>query len=114
MFLAHWCSHCQREVPAVTDYLANNDVSVEFQSVATGSDPTAPNYPPSVWLEREDWPVSTLYDDQSDSAGTAYGLSAFPFWVVLDADGVVRARFSGGLDDSRLGSVIEFASSLAG
>jgi thiol-disulfide isomerase/thioredoxin len=114
MFLAHWCSHCQREVPTVTDYLANNDVSVQFQSVATGSNPTAPNYPPSDWLEAEDWPVATLYDDQSNTAGTAYGLSAFPFWVVLDADGAVQARFSGELDDVQLASVIEFAGTLAG
>jgi thiol-disulfide isomerase/thioredoxin len=114
MFLAHWCSHCQREVPKVTDYLASNDVGVEFLSVATGSNATAPNYPPSVWLEREEWPVSTIYDDQANTAGTAYGLSGYPFWVVLDSDGVVQARFSGALTDEQLVAVVETTEALEG
>lgn len=112
MFLAHWCPHCQREVPRVTDYLAANDVDVEFLSVATGSNATATNFPPSVWLEREDWPVPTLYDDAANTAGSAYGLSGFPFWVVLDSDGLVQSRFSGELTTEQLQSVVDFASSL--
>lgn len=114
MFLAHWCSHCQREVPRVTDYLANNEVGVEFVSVATGSDATAPNYPPSVWLERENWPVATIYDDQANTAGNAYGLSGYPFWVVLDGEGVVQARFSGELNEEQLASVVETTEALSG
>lgn len=114
LFLAHWCSHCQAEVPRVTEYLANNEVDVEFLSVATSSAVDAPNYPPSRWLESEDWPVPTLYDDQANSAGTAYGLSAFPFWVVLDGNGVVRARFTGELDQQQLASVVELAATLEG
>ena len=114
MFLAHWCSHCQREVPRVTDYLANNDVGVEFLSIATGSDATAPNYPPSVWLEREEWPVSTIYDDQANTAARAFGLSGYPFWVVLDGDGVVQARFSGELTEEQLVAVVETTEALEG
>ena len=114
LFLAHWCSHCQREVPAVTDYLAANDVDVEFLSVATGSNATAPNYPPSVWLEREEWPVPTLYDDASSTAGEAYGLSGYPFWVILDSEGAVQSRFSGEVTDEQLQAVVDFAASLRG
>ena len=114
MFLAHWCSHCQREVPRVTDYLANNEVGVEFLSIATGSNATAPNYPPSVWLEREEWPVSTIYDDQANTAAIAFGLSGYPFWVVLDGDGVVQARFSGELTEEQLVAVVETTEALEG
>jgi thiol-disulfide isomerase/thioredoxin len=114
MFLAHWCSHCQREVPSVTDYLAENDVDVEFLAVATGSNATAPNYPPSVWLEREGWPVPTLYDDADSTAGKAYGLSGYPFWVILDSDGAVQSRFSGEVTDEQLQAVVDFAATLRG
>lgn len=114
LFLAHWCSHCQAEVPRVTDYLAENEVDVEFLAVATSSNATAPNYPPSVWLEREEWPVPTIYDDAAGSAGTAYGLSGFPFWAILDNDGVVQSRFSGELSTEQLQSVVDFASTLSG
>ncbi len=112
MFLAHWCSHCQREVPRVADYLNNNEVSVQFQSIATGSDPVAVNYPPSVWLDLAGWPVETMYDDQATTAANAYGLSGFPFWVVLDGDGVVQARFSGELTEEQLVAVVETTASL--
>ena len=113
MFLAHWCSHCQAEVPDVTAYLAANDPGdVAFSSVATGSDSSAPTFPPSAWLERENWPVDTLYDDAQNTAATAYGLSAFPYWVVLDGDGVVQSRFTGELTESELISVVEFAANL--
>lgn len=114
LFLAHWCSHCQAEVPRVTGFLAENDVDVEFLSVATGSNATAPNYPPSVWLEREAWPVPTIYDDAVGTASTAYGLSGFPFWVILDSDGIVRSRFSGEATTEQLEAVIEFADTLRG
>lgn len=114
LFLAHWCSHCQAEVPRVTDYLTENDVDVEFQSVATGSNATAPNYPPSVWLEREEWPVPTVYDDAAGTAGAAYGLSGFPFWVILDSEGVVQSRFSGEATTEQLEAVVEFAETLRG
>lgn len=115
MFLAHWCSHCQREVPDVTAYLAANDPGdVVFSAVATGSDATAPNFPPSVWLERENWPVETIYDDSENTAATAYGLSAFPFWVVLDGDGVVQSRFTGELTEDELAAIVEFATDLDG
>lgn len=114
LFLAHWCSHCQREVPRVTEYLAENDVDVEFLSVATGSNATAPNYPPSVWLEREAWPVPTMYDDAGGTAGNAYGLSGFPFWVILDSDGVVQSRFSGEATEEQLQAVVDFAVTLSG
>jgi thiol-disulfide isomerase/thioredoxin len=114
LFLAHWCAHCQREVPSVTDYLAENDVDVEFLSVATGSNATAPNYPPSVWLEREEWPVPTLYDDAAGTAGSAYGLSGYPFWVILDSDGAVQSRFSGEVTDEQLQAVVDFAATLRG
>lgn len=114
LFLAHWCSHCQREVPRVTQYLDENEVDVEFLSVATGSNATAPNYPPSVWLEREEWPVPTMYDDAVGTAGNAYGLSGFPFWVILDSDGVVQSRFSGEATTEQLQAVVDFASALGG
>lgn len=97
LFVAHWCPHCQREVPLVQSWLSGGGSTggVDLYAVATGNDPARPNYPPGSWLERERWTVPTVMDDAASSIGQAYGLSAFPFWVFVRADGTVAARASG-------------------
>ncbi|MEX2655172.1 MAG: TlpA disulfide reductase family protein [Acidimicrobiia bacterium] len=101
LFLAHWCPACQAEVPALTDWVEAHGlpVGVDLIAVATASSPSRGNYPPSIWLERERFPFPVIYDDEAGTAAAAYGLSAFPFWVVLDSDGLVVERFSGQLPD---------------
>jgi cytochrome c biogenesis protein CcmG, thiol:disulfide interchange protein DsbE len=99
LFLAHWCPNCQAEVPRLTDWVEANGMpeGIDVIGVATSSTPTQGNYPPSVWLEREEFPFPVIYDDEEGTAAVAYGLSAFPFWVVLDSDGNVVERFAGEL-----------------
>lgn len=113
LFLAHWCSHCQAEVPRLTDWVEANGmpVGIDVVAVATSSTPTQGNYPPSVWLESEDFPFPVIYDDEEGTAAIAYGLSAFPFWVVVDADGRVVDRFSGELPSAS--AITELFSSTA-
>ena len=99
LFLAHWCPHCQAEVPRLTDWVEANGMpeGIDVVAVATNSTPSQGNYPPSAWLEREEFPFPVIYDDEDSTAALAYGLSAFPFWVVLDSDGMVVDRFTGEL-----------------
>jgi hypothetical protein len=64
--------------------------------VPTGSDSRAPNWPPSQWVKDMHLQnVQTLVDDKSQKAARAYGLPAYPFIVLLDADGKVIDRRSG-------------------
>jgi cytochrome c biogenesis protein CcmG/thiol:disulfide interchange protein DsbE len=97
MFVAHWCPHCQREVPLVSEWLKEGKLpeGVKLVTVATGTTPAADNYPPSAWLEKNDWPQPILADDELGSAARAFGLSAYPYFVVVDGDGKVVARQSG-------------------
>ncbi len=112
VFLAHWCPHCQREVPVVTQWVADGGLpdGVELVSVATGIDRNRPNYPPQAWLEREDWPVPTLVDG-NNAANQAYGLTSYPYWVLVDSDGNVVQRWSGETTpqqlDERIGGLAE-------
>lgn len=101
LFLAHWCPHCQVEVPRLTNWVEANGMpmGVDLIGVATSSTPSQGNYPPSVWLEREGFPFPVLYDDEEGTAAVAYGLSAFPYWVILDSNGQVVQRFTGELPD---------------
>lgn len=114
VFLAHWCPHCQDEVPVLVDWHEQGGVPADLQvtAVATGTDDERPNYPPSEWLEDELWPWPVLADDEASSAGLAYGVSGFPFLVILDAEGNVAARVSGEVSSDQLEQLI--AQSLGG
>lgn len=107
-FLAHWCPHCQREVPVLTDWAADGGVpeGVNVIGVATATNDGQPNYPPSAWLAREEFPFPVIADDANFSAGKAFGLSGFPFFVLLDDDGTVAWRGTGELDPGALAEVL--------
>jgi cytochrome c biogenesis protein CcmG, thiol:disulfide interchange protein DsbE len=96
LFLAHWCPHCQAEVPVIQQWVNGGGLpnGVDLVSVATGIDPNAPNYPPDAWLQREGW-TSPVLVDPSNSIAQAYGLPAYPYFVFVGADGKVVARTIG-------------------
>jgi thiol-disulfide isomerase/thioredoxin len=97
LFLAHWCPHCQREVPALVKHFKESGLpgGVDVVAVATATSPDSPNYPPSSWLGREGWPTRVLVDSADSTAGQAFGLPGFPYIVALNASGKVVARLSG-------------------
>jgi thiol-disulfide isomerase/thioredoxin len=108
IFLAHWCPHCQREVPLIVDWLkTGKPAGVDLYSVATSTSQQQPNYPPSAWLAREGWTVPVLADDADGTAANAYGLSGFPFMVFVDADGKVVKRTAGELPIEQLQADVE-------
>jgi thiol-disulfide isomerase/thioredoxin len=110
LFVAHWCPHCQREVPVVQDYVDDGRVpeGASLVAVATAMDPARPNYPPSSWLEREGW-TSPVLADGDDEVANAYGLPAFPYWVAVDADGRIVERRTGELSPRQIDDLFEAA-----
>jgi thiol-disulfide isomerase/thioredoxin len=106
IFLAHWCPHCQREVPIVQEWMDAGDLpaGVDLVSVATAIDATRPNFPPDAWLEREGWTAPVIVDATGEIAAR-FGLSAFPFWVMVDSQGRVAARMAGVLEPAQLDAI---------
>ena len=107
LFLAHWCPHCQREVPVVQRFIDSNGVpnGIDVIAVATSIDRGRDNYPPQEWLEREGWSETQIYD-LDRKIGEAYGLNAFPYWVILDKDLNVIARRTGNLPEDMVGALL--------
>jgi thiol-disulfide isomerase/thioredoxin len=107
LFAAHWCSHCQRELPVVQAWVDAGGLpaDVDLVAVSTAIDPAAPNYPPSAWFERMGW-TSPVMVDPTGSVATAYGLSAYPFFVMLDGDGRVVGRTTGEIGTDALERLI--------
>ena len=97
VLLAHWCPHCQNEVPVVQAWLDSGGgvEGVDMYSIATDMDSNRDNFPPSAWLDREGWTVPVIRDDSNNSVHTAYGSGGFPFWVFVNSDGTVAFRLAG-------------------
>lgn len=110
-FFAHWCPVCQGEVDELADHLGDGGMpdDVRVVAVSTSVRPEEDNYPPSAWFADEQWSTPILLDDADSSLAQAYGLSAFPFWVVVNADGAVVGRLSGAVGPSQFDALVDVA-----
>ena len=68
---------------------------MQVRTISTSIAAARPNYPPSAWLEREGWTQPTLTDDANSSALAALGMTSFPGFVFVNADGTVAQRTTG-------------------
>ncbi len=111
LFVTHWCSHCQAEVPRVQALVDAGELNtdVDLYAVSTSVDRGRVNYPPSSWLKNENWTSPVMADSETSSAATAYGLSGFPYFVVLDGDHQVLARYSGEQSEDNLRIIFDAA-----
>jgi cytochrome c biogenesis protein CcmG/thiol:disulfide interchange protein DsbE len=107
LFLAHSCPHCQAEVPRIVELAESGKLDgVQIDTVTTNTSKSQPNYPPSKWLSDEDWPFSpVLLDDKKLRAFFGYGGDAFPYFVFVGADGLVKARITGELGKEALAEI---------
>ena len=97
VYLAHWCPHCNDEIPELITVNQRGGFADDLTvvGISTGVDPSAPNYPPSEWLVDKGWPWRTLADTAESTSFVVSGGSGFPYMVVLDAEGNILARDSG-------------------
>lgn len=111
VFLAHWCPHCNREVPRLLDWLDQGLVPTNLRivGVATGSRSDQANWPPSQWLKDFKWPWEVLADSDTAAAAGAYGVDGFPFMVITDGGGKVVSRHSGEIEVADLTTMVNSA-----
>lgn len=102
--MAHWCPHCQAEIPRIVDAFEQGalPIGVRVVGVATANDEARGNFPPSKWLDDERWPFAVLVDTEDGDVLEALGVSGFPSMVAIAADGTVAARSSGELSPESL------------
>ncbi len=107
LFVAHWCPHCQDELPEIVQWINDTGVQdVDFVLVTVAVDPTRPNFPPSAWIEAENWTGPVLLDDEVSSAFISYGGRSIPYWVFLNSDGTVAARAAGAIGGDEVASIL--------
>ncbi len=110
-FFAHWCPHCQAELPRVVDYLGSTGLpdGVEVVAVSTSATADLGNYPPSAWFAAEQWPGVVLLDDEFGRIADAYGLRNYPMWVVVSPEGTVIERNSGEMSTADFDAMVQRA-----
>jgi thiol-disulfide isomerase/thioredoxin len=116
VFLAHWCPHCNREIPRLLEWQAQGGVPAGLKviAVATAVASDAPNYPPKEWLAAKDWTWPAMIDESTGPgmagvAAEAYGASGWPYFVIVGADGNVKLRASGEIEIDDLQTMVEEA-----
>ncbi len=99
VFLAHWCPHCNREIPELLAWRDAGGVPEGLQVIAvtTAVAPDRDNYPPSEWIPKMGWTWPVIADSQDNEAAIGFGVSGFPFSVIIGTDGTVLGRASGEL-----------------
>ncbi|MGB6058173.1 MAG: redoxin family protein [Microthrixaceae bacterium] len=109
VFIAHWCPHCQREVPEIQKWIddGNKPDDVDFYAVSTAVSAKQPNYPPSKWIKSVGWTPRVLLDDADSHAATAWGLTGFPYMVAVNADGTVSERGSGEVPMDQFSAMVD-------
>lgn len=115
VFLAHWCPHCNREVPVLIDWKVQGSVpaSLSVVGITTATRSDYPNYPPSQWIKKVEWPWAVFPDSETADAARAYGLQGYPTFVVVDKNGIVRFRGSGEKSVAEIDAAVRRALGLA-
>jgi len=99
VMLAHWCPHCQRELPLIQNWVDSGGlpegVELYGTTVLTNRVRDGDTWPPQDWLLENGWTSPTIMDDQSGSIVEAYGMTGTPTYVVLGPDNENLGRLSG-------------------
>lgn len=118
VMLAHWCPHCQREVPVIQQWLAAGGlpegVDLYGATVLTNRVRDGSTWPPQQWLDDEGWTSPTIKDDQSGSIVAAYGMTGTPTYIVLGPDNENLGRLSGEVGVEGLNALAGLAASSLG
>lgn len=118
VMLAHWCPHCQREVPIIQNWVDSGGlpegVDIYGTTVLTNRVRDGDTWPPSEWLESEGWTIPTIKDDQAGSIVNAYGMTGTPTYVVMGPDNENLGRLSGEIGIDGLNALANIAADSVG
>ncbi len=111
VFLAHWCPHCQREVPVIQQWVDDGNLpeGVDIYGVTIFTNSARTNFPPQAWLERENWTIPTLMDNSDSAVARGFGVASTPTYAVLDGDNVNLGRASGEIGIAGLNTLAAIA-----
>ena len=100
-FWATWCPPCQAEIPDIAAFYAAHKDQVDFYAVNLQEEAA----PVQKFLSDRGVELPVLLDAKGEAA-TLYGVRAIPTTVVVNAEGKVVYRRTGGVTKEQLEDVI--------
>ena len=91
-----WCRPCNEEHAALVMYTSTHHVPVV--GVDQGDEPSFVR----AWLAKHGNPYSSVVADVAGEVAEAYDVKGVPQYFVIDAAGIIRARFYGPLEEDEI------------
>jgi thiol-disulfide isomerase/thioredoxin len=108
IFAAHWCPHCQNEIPKVVQWRKSDVIprDIKVTLISTYVIPERGNYPPASWLTEAEFKDPTMADTTSNRVAHAFGVAGFPTLIAVNADGTVAMRGSAELGQTEIEQLV--------
>jgi len=90
-FWATWCGPCRSALPSVRS-LAERHAGEPFTVVAVSADSDEEAWRRFLDQGKDGWPQ---YLDSDGTMRQAYGVNAYPTYILIDPEGIIRARITG-------------------
>ncbi|MBP2642132.1 MAG: resA [Firmicutes bacterium] len=100
-FWATWCPPCRQEMPELNNFFLKHGDQVVFYSVNLGETADKVNN----FMYRNNYSIPTLLDS-SNAVSDLYGVQYIPTTIVVDRNGVIRFRTSGGMTMAELEEIV--------
>ncbi len=96
-FWATWCGPCQEELSYVKEMASDFDKK-DVVILSVSWDKEMDSWERYIKVKRMTWPQ---YRDTDGMLGQTFGVAAIPTYILIDRDGVVRRKATGGMLDIR-------------
>ena len=78
----------------------------DIYTIATANNSSQENYPPETWLNEAGWKFPTIIDTDSDNIAKIFGVTSFPYWVLVDSDNKILTRLSGTFQEEEIDVIV--------
>jgi len=89
-FWGTWCPPCVASVPALRDLQKRFSKEPQFKMISVANDPDEAKW--RGFIEKNQMMAWTQYYDRDHHVVRAFDVRAFPTYILLDAEGIVRYR----------------------
>jgi hypothetical protein len=87
--------------------------NVEVVAIVTAVNDGRSNFPPSAWFANEGYTGTAVVDNDANAILNSFGVTRFPFWVVVDGNGTVVDRVTGAVTVETLNQMVDSVTSAA-